>query len=126
MRNLVGILLVGLALFLLVTVVLPVLGFLLAAVVALLAIGAVAYFAAPLLARLPWFRDRIKVEEHGGARTVRFGRTQFSSFGDWSAAPRAAREPADDVIDVEGRTVGTEDDAAEVPPDLLPDPGRRE
>lgn len=124
MRNLMGILLVGLALFLLVTVVLPVLGFLLVAVVAVLAVGAAAYFAAPVLARLPWFRDRITVERHGGARTVRFGRAQFTSYQGWDAQPRAG-EPGDDVIDVEGREVAV-DEEEDAPPELLPGPEHRD
>jgi|GEM_PF-1902666 len=124
MRNLIGILLVGLALFVLVSVVLPVVGFLLAAVVAVVAVGALTYFAAPVLARLPWFRDRITVEQHGRSRTVRFGRTQFSSYRDFGAAPRAG-SPADDVIDVEGRTVEGEDEGPQEP-DLLPGPEHRE
>jgi hypothetical protein len=76
----------------------PVLGFLLLILVAALAVGVLLFFGAPLLARLPWFRDRIHVEQHGGMRSVRFG-------------PSAQRDPSprsplsDDVIDVEGREI---------------------
>lgn len=120
MRNLTGILIAAAVLFLLVTVVLPVLGFLLAVVAAVAAIAAGAYLAAPLLAKLPWFRDRIAVEEHGGVRTIRFGRTQFTSFRH-REAPVRDRYQAGDVIDVEGRTVAEEEESSSEP-DLLAPP----
>lgn len=74
----------------------PVLGFLFLVLLALLAVGALLLFGAPLLARLPWFRDRIHVERYGSMRSIRFG-------------PAAPNEPKrygdDDVIDVEGREI---------------------
>ncbi|MFZ5827869.1 MAG: hypothetical protein ACOY94_26490 [Bacillota bacterium] len=87
-------------------VVLPVLGFILLVVVGVLTLAVVAYLAAPLLAKLPWFRDRIHVEEHGGRRTVRFGRAVYSTYRHRpeQADPFGSRRPHDDdVIDVEGR-----------------------
>lgn len=98
MRSLLAAALAVAVTFLLVTVVLPFLGILLAAVLALAGLGVLAYLAAPVLRRLPWLRDLIQVEEHPFGRTIRFGR----------ASVRTRR--ADDYIDVEGRTVGVEED----------------
>jgi len=125
MRNLAGFLFAGVALFLLATVVLPLVGFLLAAVVAVLAVGAAAYLAAPYLARLPWFRDRIRVEQHGGMRTVRFGRTGFTNFRPEGGEHFGRRRHDGDIIDVEGRQVAVEDEPTDPDDDLLPPPGGR-
>lgn len=104
MRTLPAVIAVALGIFVLVTIVLPVLGFLLAAVLAVLGLGAVAFFAAPVLARLPWFRDRIHVEEHAFGRTIRFG-------GSIGRRPQPRRTgDRGDFIDVEGRTIGVEEE----------------
>lgn len=79
----------------------PILGFLLLVVVALLGVGVLLYFGAPLLAKLPWFRDRIHVERYGNMRGIRFGPPGQSD-------PRSYDErsySSDDVIDVEGREI---------------------
>lgn len=88
MRSLVLFLsLLGATLFV-ILVLLPVLGVILLVVAVALALALGVYLAAPLLVRLPWFRDRVTVEERGGRKTVRFDGAQFAD---------------DDVIDVEGR-----------------------
>ncbi|MFB5084444.1 hypothetical protein [Symbiobacterium thermophilum] len=102
MRSLLAVIAVAVGIFLLVTVVLPFVGILLAAVLALAGLGVVAYLAAPVLARLPWFRDRIHVEEHPLGRTIRFGAVRVHQ--------RAHARRADDFIDVEGRTIDVEED----------------
>ncbi|MFZ5622744.1 MAG: hypothetical protein ACOY5W_17135 [Pseudomonadota bacterium] len=86
-------------------VLLPVLGLILFAVLTVLLLTAGAFLAAPLLARLPWFRDRIRVDERDGRRTVRFGSAVFTT-----QQGRPHRDPAEgfrrvegEVIDVEGR-----------------------
>jgi hypothetical protein len=79
-----------------VVVVVPVLGILLFVVAALLAVLLIAFLAAPLLAKLPWFRNRIIVQRSGGRRIIRFGPDAFSGFRDH----RPTND--DDVIDVEG------------------------
>ncbi len=101
MRNLLAVAGAAVVIFVLVTVVLPVVGFLLAALLAVLGLGAVAFFAAPVLARLPWFRDRIHVEEHAFGRTIRFG---------GSVNRREPSRTSGDFIDVEGRTIGVEEE----------------
>ena len=101
MRSLPAVIAVAVGIWLLVTVVLPFVGMLLAAVLALAGLGALAYVAAPALARLPWFRDRIHVEEHRFGRTIRFGRVQVQQ--------RAHARRGDDFIDVEGRTIDVEE-----------------
>ena len=106
MRSLLALAAVAIGIFVLVTVVLPVLGFLLAAVIAVVGLGAVAVLAAPTLARLPWFRDRIHVEEHGFGRTIRFG-----VDGGRRRQRRSTDGSADgDYIDVEGRTIAVEEE----------------
>lgn len=91
-------------------VVLPLLGFVLMVVAAVAVLAVIAYFALPWLAKLPWFRDRIHVEQHGFGRSVRFGSGGFSTQrarpGQWerAAEPEAAQR-LDDVIDVEGREI---------------------
>lgn len=97
------------AILLAVTVLLPVLGviFLVALLALVLAVAMV--WAAPLLAKLPWFRDRIYVREEGGRKTVRFGGTVYTSYrgGGPAAGPTdpdsAGRLDDGEVIDVEGR-----------------------
>jgi hypothetical protein len=93
---------------------LPVVGFLLLFVVAVVVLAIVAFFAAPLLARLPWFRDRIHVDEESGHRSVRFGRgfytssynTPYRNAGETDPfEPPAGHLDDGDVIDVEGREI---------------------
>lgn len=79
-----------------VVLLLPVLGILFL----LVAAGVGLLLAVPLLAKLPWFRDRIFVRREGNFRGVRFGRDDFT--------PHRKENPAGkpdegDVIDVEGR-----------------------
>jgi hypothetical protein len=82
-------------------VLLPVLGFLLMVVVGALLLVGLLIAAAPLLMKLPWFRNWIHVEETLFGKTVRFG----------NAYRRRAPEPGwsdpaqEDVIDVEGREI---------------------
>lgn len=109
MRNLVWLLTAAAGIFLFVTVILPLLGMLLAGVAVVVGLAVVAYIAAPFLAKLPWFRDRIRVEQHGRGRTIRFGGAQFTSYGGPAQASSREdwrRDP--DVIDVEGRQVEVE------------------
>jgi hypothetical protein len=117
MRSLVWFITAAAAVFILATVVLPLLGMLLAVVVVVIGLAMIAYVAAPFLAKLPWFRDRIHVEQHGRSRTVRFGGTQFTSYT--GSAQRPTREPWSDdpnVIDVEGRQVEVEVEEEQLPP----------
>ncbi|HYG58485.1 MAG TPA: hypothetical protein VD902_10540 [Symbiobacteriaceae bacterium] len=93
-------------------VLLPVLGALLLLAVIVVAVVAVGAFAAPFLAKLPWFRDRIVVEQRGGRRTVRFGRGFFSSYQpppDHQYQERTRQMDQGDVIDVEGRHLPDKD-----------------
>lgn len=94
-------------------VLLPVLG-----IVALIIAAAVLMMlAAPLLQRLPWFRDRIHVERRGGFRTYRFGSSVFMTYDTSEAVdPDPAPEPlaqldSGDVIDVEGQEISDRDDS---------------
>lgn len=81
-------------------VLLPLLGVLFVGLIGLLLLGGLLFLAAPLLAKLPWFRDRIHVEQHGAGRFVRFGGGSFRyDAGD----PFHSRTVDPDVIDVEGR-----------------------
>jgi hypothetical protein len=79
-----------------VVVIVPILGILLIGVAVLLAVLLIAFLAAPLLAKLPWFRGRINVQRSGGRRIIRFGPDAFSRHRDHGP------ENDDDVIDVEG------------------------
>lgn len=91
-------------------VLLPILGMLLVGVVSLMLLGGLFFLAAPFLAKLPWFRDRIHVERHGGGRFIRFGNGASTSHGGDPFQTRS--RPVDpDVIDVEGREVPTDSDA---------------
>lgn len=74
MRNVLLFLVVAAMGILAVTVLLPILGVLFLLVAALFVVAVGAFLSAPLLARLPWFRDRIFVERRGAGRTIRFGR----------------------------------------------------
>jgi hypothetical protein len=85
-----------------VTVLLPILGVLFLLVAGLFVVAVGAMLSAPLLARLPWFRDRIFVEKRGRGRSIRFGRGG-------SAARPGRRDVDPDVIDVEGREVPEKD-----------------
>ena len=98
MRNALGsLILLGVA-ALAVIVLLPVLGaiFLVVALVLALVVGF--FLAAPLLARLPWFRDRIVVRRYGRSQTIRFDR-------DFSTYKEQPRQHDPEVIDVEGRQI---------------------
>lgn len=93
-------------------VLLPVLGVLFMVLVGLLALAAVLFLAAPLLAKLPWFRDWITVDEYGGRRFIRFGKGGFTaSRGGRSYRNPYQKRPAhdEDVIDVEGREIPEKD-----------------
>lgn len=78
-----------------VAVLLPVLGVVFLIIAALVAVAILALLAAPLLVKLPWFRNRIHVERYGNAQTIRFGRDDFTQSEE--------RRDQGDVIDVEGR-----------------------
>lgn len=88
---------------------LPVLGVLFLVVVAVLVLAVAAFLAAPWLARLPWFRDRIHVEQTPFGQAIRFGRER--GYRD----PHAGQGPrynagTGDVIDVEGRELPDRED----------------
>ena len=88
---------------------LPVLGVLFLVVVAVLVLAVAAFLAAPWLAKLPWFRDRIRVEQTPFGQAIRFGRDRGYQEPHAGQAPRYdARQ--DDVIDVEGRELPDRDD----------------
>lgn len=97
-------------------VLLPVLGVVL--LLALLALGLLVGFmlAAPLLARLPWFRNRIHVKDVGGRKTIRFGGAVYTSYRGEHGHPQ--RQPPDssgrlddgDVIEAEFRELPERDD----------------
>lgn len=80
---------------------LPLVGFLLIFGVGLLLLVGLLIWAAPWLAKLPWFRDRIHVNRSGGARFVRFGGGFRPSEPEPS--PHTSTDDVIDVIDVEGR-----------------------
>lgn len=93
-------------------VLLPILGIVILFVAGLLAVVAVGVLAAPLLTRLPWFRNRFTVRRQGGFRTVRFGNSVFMSYSDTSEPvdPEPESDPlrqleTGDVIDVEGKEI---------------------
>lgn len=87
---------------------LPVLGI----IAVVIAAAVLLMVAAPLLQRLPWFRDRIRVEQRGGFRSYQFGNTRVTTYHDTSEAadPEPREEPLSqldngDVIDVEGKEI---------------------
>lgn len=88
-------------------VLLPILGIL----ALIIAAAALVVLAAPLLQRLPWFRDRFHVERRGGFRTYRFGNSVFVTYDTSEAVdPDPEPEPlaqldSGDVIDVEGQEI---------------------
>ncbi|HEY8347101.1 MAG TPA: hypothetical protein VIL07_07475 [Symbiobacteriaceae bacterium] len=89
-------------------ILLPLLGFLVVVAGGLLAMAAAVMLAVPLLQRLPWFRDRVRIERRGRFRTVRFGDTVIISYSDDSepadSEPESRKRLSDgNVIDVEGR-----------------------
>jgi hypothetical protein len=107
-RNALWSLILMAAAILAVVVLLPVLGVLFLGVALLLALGIGAILAAPFLAKLPWFRDRIHVQTRGSARSVRFGQNRSypgAMTGERERIDSAARTDPGDVIDVEGREI---------------------
>lgn len=96
MRNALWTLVAAGVLVLALIVLAPILGFLLLLLVGAIGLGALVVIGAPLLARLPWFRDRIHVERYGGMRTIRFGPVGQSDRKSYDES---------DVIDVEGREI---------------------
>lgn len=100
MRNLVWFLTVVGGALLTFFVLLPVVGFVLMLALVILALLVLAYFALPLLMKLPWFRDRIHVDETIFGKAIRFGSRARSRY---EGRPR--QENPDDVIDVEGREI---------------------
>lgn len=89
-------------------VLLPIIGVILLLLVGLLVVGVGLFLAAPLLCRLPWFRDWIHVDYYGGRRIIRFGRRAYSPRYERPARPfEPGGGPANDdnVIDVEGRAL---------------------
>lgn len=110
MRNLLWFLSAAAVVLLAIFVLLPVVGVLLLIIVGVLVLAVAFFLAAPLLARLPWFRDRIHVERYGNARTVRFGGGTYTTYRDAGPArPQGEEQPGrldhGDVIDVEGREI---------------------
>lgn len=100
-------------------VLLPLMGLLLLLVLAVIGL----YLAAPFLARLPWFRDWIHVDEIGGRRIVRFGR----AFTGYREPPRRAHWEgsglqAGDYIDAETRILDDEDPEEAARPTERSDP----
>lgn len=93
-------------------VLLPVLGI----IALILAAAALVVLAAPLLQRLPWFRDRIHVERRGGFQTYWFGSDGFTTYDTSEAVdPDPEPEPiaeldTGEVIDVEGQEISDCDD----------------
>jgi len=93
MRNLVSILVLLAAGVLGFIVLLPVLGIIIVLIVAVIGL----FFALPLLARLPWFRNRIIVHRFDGRTHTRYGGAPPEE------EPPRVRLDHGDVIDVEGR-----------------------
>lgn len=95
-------------LLLVIFVVLPVLSVIFMLVVGAIALAALTFLAAPLLSKLPWFRDWIWVENYGGRRVIRFGRRRQTSYQHRPGHEnpyRSQRVDDGSVIDVEGREV---------------------
>ena len=86
---------------------LPILGVLFFIVIGLIVVVVGLVLAAPFLARLPWFRDRIHVHRHGGFSSVRFGRDAYTTYEE-PHRQEATRLDHGDVIDVEGRELPSE------------------
>lgn len=116
MRTLLTYLIVLGVLFALFALLLPIIGILLV----VLAAGIGLWLTAPLLSRLPWFRNWIRVEERGPFRTVRFGNTQFTGFSGArrpeGERPGTGRIDRGEVIDVEPRVIQV-DDGEDGPPE---------
>jgi len=92
------------------TLLLPILGVLfIIVIVAILAVVGLV-LAAPFLARLPWFRDRIHVRRYGGSASVRFGRD--AGYNPYQEPPdqRSTRLDQGDVIDVVGRELPSDEE----------------
>lgn len=109
MRNLIGSLVVMAVGILLVVALLPVLGALFLVVVGVIVIGIAALWAAPLLAKLPWFRDRIHVRRSGSFQSVQFGRG-FAADVRPEPEERETHPELGDVIDVQGRELPDADE----------------
>jgi hypothetical protein len=92
-------------------VLLPVLGFLLMVVVGALLLVGLLILAAPLLMKLPWFRNWIHVEETLFGKAIRFGKGPSTGYRGRAGEPGWSDPARDDVIDVEGREIP--DDRAE-------------
>ncbi|MDF2630104.1 MAG: hypothetical protein K0R39_3935 [Symbiobacteriaceae bacterium] len=86
---------------------LPILGVLFIILIGLILVVVGLVLAAPFLARLPWFRNRIHVRRHGGFSSVRFGRDTYTTYEE-PHRPEATRLDHGDVIDVEGRELPSE------------------
>lgn len=119
MRTLLTYLIVLGVLIALFALLLPIIGILLLLMAALIGF----WLAAPFLARLPWFRNWIRVEERGPFRTVRFGSARFTGFSGAGRPPGerpgAGRIDQGDVIDVEPRVIQV-DDGEERPQEQRP------
>lgn len=92
------------------TLLLPILGVLF--IIVIVAIVAVVglVLAAPLLARLPWFRDRIHVRRYGGASSIRFGRDAGYNPHEEPVHQQSTQLNRGDVIDVEGRELPNDEE----------------
>lgn len=101
MRNALWLLTLIGAAILAVVVLLPVLGAIFLLVAIALALGVGALLAAPLLAKLPWFRDRITVERDGTRKTIRFGGGLYTSHRDGPFGKPPGQLDPNNVIDVE-------------------------
>jgi len=88
----------------------PILGFLFLLLVTVLAL----VMLLPLLAKLPWFRNWIRVERFNGRKVMRFGRDGFMGYHEksrsrqtWNVNDRPHNE--DDVIDVVPQIISSAD-----------------
>jgi hypothetical protein len=94
----------------------PILGFIFLLLVAVIAF----LLLMPLLARLPWFRNWIRVEHLNGRRVMRFGRDGFMGYREQSKYRQTwdvhEQRSDDDVIDVVPQIKSsTNDDDEETP-----------
>jgi hypothetical protein len=105
MRNVVLFLSLLAAALLALFVLLPLIGVILLLLMGLLVVGVGLFMAAPLLSRLPWFRDWIHVDYYGGRRIIGFGRRAYAP----PHAPPSRPHTDDNVIDVEGRPLPEKD-----------------
>lgn len=87
-------------------VLLPLIGVILLLLVGLLVVGVGLFMAAPLLSKLPWFRDWIHVDYYGGRQIIRFGRRTYTPPYEPPSRPYGD----DNVIDVEGRPLPEKND----------------